>query len=121
MRAVLAHKSGLVGDPNDRIAVLAKDARGPGNANQEYLIRLEPEDTMEGNYQAVATVDFQQGPLQAGKFNGASNESVLAIVIDRLEGFQQGPFACDENAEALRHLKEAMMHLHARTRNRMLA
>jgi hypothetical protein len=51
--------------------------------------------------------------------NGVSNEALLAIVEDRLQGFQSGPFACRENAVALTKLQESMMWLQKRTRERM--
>lgn len=65
--------------------------------------------------------EFQNGPLQetGGVPNGLSNESLLAIVEDRLLGFQSGQFACRENAIALTKIQEAMMWLQKRTRNRL--
>ncbi len=51
-----------------------------------------------------------------GEHAGLTNEALLAIVLDRLEKFQEGPFACDENANALWHLKRALVHLHDRCR-----
>jgi len=51
--------------------------------------------------------------------NGISNEALLAIVEDRLKGFQSGQYACRENALALTKLQEAMMWLHSRTRERI--
>ena len=41
------------------------------------------------------------------------------MLIDRLRGFQAGPFGCRENALALTKLEEAMHWLHHRTRGRM--
>ena len=112
MREIFDHKSGLTNDPSDALIVCAKDERGPGNANHEYLVKLNDEIPY------FALVSFQKGPLQENTFNGVSNESVLAIVIDRLKGFQAGPFACRENAIALTHLQDAMHWLHSRTRDR---
>lgn len=112
MREIFDHKSGLTNDPSDALLVLAIDERGPGNANHEYLIQLKE------NVPYSASVKFQFGPLLENEFNGVSNESVLAVVIDRLKGFQAGPFACRENAIALTHLQDAMHWLHSRTRDR---
>jgi len=50
---------------------------------------------------------FQDGPVDQG-VNGLTNEAVVAILIDRLEGFQTGEFACTENTTAIGHLKSAM-------------
>lgn len=47
------------------------------------------------------------------------NEALLAVVEDRLLGFQSGENACRENALALTKLQEAMMWLHKGTRDRV--
>lgn len=112
MREIFDHKSGLANDPSDALRVFACDERGPGNANHVYKIDLD------NGTPAPGFVKFQLGPLQENEFNGCSNESVLAIVIDRLKGFQAGPFACRENAIALTHLQDAQHWLHSRTRER---
>lgn len=51
--------------------------------------------------------------------NGITHEALLAILIDRLEGFQSGPYKSYYNADALYYLKAAMDVLHRRTRDRM--
>lgn len=43
-----------------------------------------------------------------------------AIVIDRLEGFQAGDFACEENQVALEHIRSALKCLNARSRDRLI-
>jgi hypothetical protein len=50
--------------------------------------------------------------------NGITNEVLLAIVLDRLNGFQQGEFKSRENALAITKIEEAMHWLHHRTRER---
>ncbi len=112
MREIFDHKSFLTNDPSDALRVFACDERGPGNANHEYKIDLD------NGIPAPGFIKFQFGPLQENEFNGVSNESVLAVVIDRLKGFQAGPFACRENAVALTKLQEAMHWLHHRTAER---
>lgn len=49
----------------------------------------------------------------------ADLEALLAVVIDRLRGFQSGPYGCRENAVALTKIEEATMWLQKRTRDRM--
>jgi len=51
--------------------------------------------------------------------NGVTNEALLAIVADRLSSFQQGRYACRENADALFHTESALAWLKERTRERM--
>ena len=46
------------------------------------------------------------------------NEDLIAIVIDRMQGFQSGQFKCRENAVALTKLEEALMWLRKRTQDR---
>ena len=62
---------------------------------------------------------FQNGPIKEAGFNGISVEALLAIVEDRLLGFQSGVFNCRENAVALTKIQEAMMWLQKRTRDRL--
>jgi hypothetical protein len=50
--------------------------------------------------------------------NGAFVETILAVIIDRLEFYEQSPFACEENKTALVHLRLAAQALEDRTRNR---
>ena len=50
--------------------------------------------------------------------NPVTNEALLAVIADRLQSFQEGPLACQENATALTHCQYALMALHRRTRDR---
>lgn len=63
-------------------------------------------------------VDFQHGPIKECGVNGVANEDLIAMVICRLEHFQLSPFACKENAEAIKKLEESLMWLRKRTFNR---
>jgi hypothetical protein len=49
------------------------------------------------------------------EFPGVTNEVLLAIVKDRLEGFQSGKFPCQENEDALSGVNQALKSLHERT------
>ncbi len=119
MRVITDHRSYLLGDRSDTISVFALDEPGEGGACHSYevLVRNEacPQDTT-----GVVGVQFQDGPIGEYGLNGATHESLLAIVIDRLKSFQAGPYSCRENALALTALQEAMHWLHHRTRERML-
>lgn len=128
MRELHDHKlTGL----NEAISIRATDDPGPGGANHSYTIQWgEPHpDTKLVFGQKIL---FQNGPIKETGINGISNEALLAIVIDRLRGFQYqrkddgsfdirtpGGYACRENAVALTKLEEAMMWLQKRTRERM--
>ena len=108
-REIVSHR---VNGLNDRIEITVLDERGEGGANHDYMIRFgEPREELE--------IMFQKGPLKVAGYNGISNEALLAVVIDRLEGFANGPFACRENAMARTKCEEAMQWLLKRTRDRM--
>lgn len=72
-------------------------------------------------------ISWQKGPLgkegtpERKPPNGAFVETVLAAVIDRICYYQQSPFACPENAEALAHLQHAAVCLNNRTKRRVAA
>ena len=111
MRELTSHKiNGL----NEALRVKVTDEPGQGNACHKYHVV-----PMTGNAKGLL-IEFQNGLLQETVYpNGLSNEVLLAIVEDRLLGFQSGDFACRENALALTKLQEALMWLHKRTRDRV--
>ncbi|HSI72302.1 MAG TPA: hypothetical protein VK934_03935 [Fimbriimonas sp.] len=63
-------------------------------------------------------VIFQKGfPSEVG-VNGCRVEDVLEVAAARLEEYQDGPLACKENEEALRHIRSAMVCLNERIHRR---
>lgn len=111
VREIFSHS---VGGLNEVLRVIVLDDRGPGNANHDY--RIKPTT----GFATGIRIEFQKGPLQETIYpNGVSNEALLAVLIDRLEGFQSGPYSCRENAIALTHLQDAMHWLQHRTRERL--
>jgi len=63
-------------------------------------------------------VVYQSGlPTQVG-VNGCRPEDVIDIVVDKLEKYQHGPLACEENREAMRFLKLAKQSLNQRIQRR---
>jgi hypothetical protein len=66
----------------------------------------------------LAVLDFQDGPISESGVNGLMNEELLAIIVDRLEHFQEGEFRCRENALAITKIEEAMHWLRHRTEGR---
>lgn len=111
-RELTSHKlAGL----NDCLTISVLDEPGQGNACHEYLII---DQLTEPGERAECHIKFQAGPIDEG-VNGISNESLLAVVKDRLLGFQSGQFACRENEVALQKIREAMQWLQKRTRDRI--
>ena len=94
--------------------VFAVDEKGAGNANHEYSV-IGTSETKP----CYATVHFQYGAIKENGVNGCHNEDLIAIVIDRLQGFQAGEFSCRENAIAITKLEEALLWLNKRTTDRI--
>ena len=91
------------------------DEPGEGGACHEYQVseKTDGDTTRQFSY-----VHFQNGPVKENGVNGCFQEDLIAIVIDRLNSFQAGEFACSENEMALNHLRTAMEWLNHRTRDR---
>lgn len=66
----------------------------------------------------VSRVDFQEGPIKENGVNGVANEDLINMVICRLQGFQNSPYACRENAIAITKLEESLMWMRKRTNDR---
>ena len=111
-RELTSHK---VNGLNDALKIEVLDEPGQGNACHAYRLSL-----VEGEFSGkICDINFQNGPIKEAGFNGISQESLLAIVKDRLESFQSGPYACATNQQALNHVVAAMDSLHSRTRERV--
>ncbi len=115
-RQVHSHHAG---NAASELRIIVRDDPGAGGANHVYAI--DGFQSFDGILAASAftLIRFQNGPIPTNGLNGITNEVLLAIVQDRLKCFQNGPFACAENAAALMHTTEALYALHARTRDRM--
>ena len=84
-------------------AVMAMDNKGAGNANHRYqIINAKSQKVLD-------EIHFQDGPIKEAGINGIHNEDLIAIVIDRMEGFQNSEFGCAENAMAMIKLEEGRM------------
>ena len=108
MREITGHQ---VNGCNESLKIEVLDEPGEGGACHKYYISTP-------DLLVACPIEFQDGPVSR-QANGLTHEALIAIVIDRLEGFQRGPFACLENAAALHHLHAAQMALHERMRARL--
>lgn len=84
------------------------------NANHEYQVNASA-NTLDG---PLTVVKFQKGPIKENGVNGCCNEDLIAMVIDRLQSFQESPYKCRENALAITKLEEALQWLNWRTTGR---
>lgn len=116
-REITTHK---VNGLNEALQIDVLDEPGQGNACHKYCI-YSPNDAVnkELNASVACNIKFQNGPINEFGVNGISNEALLAVVRDRLEGFQSGMYACDRNKQALSYLIDAMESLHMRTKERV--
>lgn len=96
---------------NESITIEA-DPVGPGNASHRYTLYVGAPDS---DNQLVGKIQFQEGPRNvAGSKAGVTEAALLAVLIDRLQGFQAGPYACRENAIQLTKLEEVLHWTKAR-------
>lgn len=84
----------------------------------EVTRKLPPNTEFNPETDLLARVHFQEGPIKEKGVNGINNEDAIVMVIRRLQGFQDSPFSCRENAMAITKLEEALMWLRKRTMNR---
>jgi hypothetical protein len=74
---------------------------------------------MEINGVIVGSIQFQKGPRNVvGSTPGVTEAALLAVLIDRLKGFQAGPYSCRENAIQLTKLEECLHWTKARADER---
>lgn len=113
MRELTTHK---VNELNSilRIEILEENEHGHGR-----LYGITSDEVRDAAKPPAVTlpIRFQDGPIALG-FNGITNEALLAIVRDRLECFQRGPFCCEANNDALDNVTAAQRALERRTLER---
>lgn len=123
MRKLTAHKTNQANE----LTITVMDEPGSGGASHLYTIEgfdsaTNPSDPFVERHGASArhsTVLFQHGPIGEVGVNGVTQEALLAIVIDRLQCFQRGPYACRENSIAMYYCEEALYWLKYRTESRV--
>lgn len=101
----------VIDDTHAVTTVFASEYRTVGGAHSKYTIKNK-----EGI--VLGKLSFQDGAIKQVGSNGVMNEDLLAIVIDRLRGFQAGEFACEQNNLALLKLQAALTMLKDRTKDR---
>ena len=111
MRTLEDHK---VNPVNNTLIVTVLDEPGSGNACHEYHIT-----SYDPAFHVPTQIHFQNGPINECGVNGITHEALLSVLCDRMRGFQAGPYASADNAEALAAMEQAQTALQRRTRNRM--
>lgn len=101
------------------VDVIAMDKPSSDAANHQY--RIEVYKRFQSDDQGmVGQVDlqFQNGGLKEVGPNGITDQALLAVVLDRMRGFNEGPFRCRENSLIITKLEEAMMWMEKRSNDR---
>jgi hypothetical protein len=117
MREILTHRNGSA--LNEALTLLACDDVNDGGAPCEYLVRYARPNI----YVPASRILYNHGlrfhtgdPAQG--VTGLSNEALLAMVLDRLRGFQTGPYPCPENTHAVQCVEQALRWLRLRSEHR---
>lgn len=97
--------------------VYVLDEKGNGGAHHAYGISIGCGDP---NNSIIATVQFQNGARKLpDSIHGVLDTDLLEIVRHRLQCFQEGEFANEYNAHALKHIEEALHCMNARVEDRI--
>jgi hypothetical protein len=123
-RQITSHE---VNEANRKLRIDVLDDPSHGGANHLYQVsgfstESNPSCPFVARYGKPSehtTLLFQQGGIAEVGVNGLTHEALLAVIIDRMKAFQSGPYACDENRQALTHLEYAVRYLHLRTSRRL--
>lgn len=112
-------------EPNKDVGIDVHDVVIPkGEAPYHYVLYIKKGDFS----QKVADLRFhksekgrvnEQGEPCPTPTNGITIEALIAVCIDRLEKWQEGPFACRENKKALLGLTTALVRIQERTEDRI--
>lgn len=119
MRELTGHR---VNPANDILNVRVLDEPGAGGASHLYMITgfrastrnnpaLYAHPDVGPGHMTGFTVLFQNGAINEVGTNGVTHEALIAILIDRLQSFQDGPYANGYNDTALLSLKTAQKAL----------
>ena len=92
----------------------AVERRNDGQCHR-YRIALHSDEV---SAPTVKFLQFQDGPPSEVGINGVTEEALIAVLIDRLERFNEGPYRCRQNSVAITKLEEALMWLGDRTAER---
>lgn len=86
------------------------------NLYDTYFTEVSSESELAG---IGGQIIFQHGPIQEFGVNGTTIETVIDVLINRLRGFERGPFSSLYNADAIDYLEKAHERLLDRTRDRL--
>jgi hypothetical protein len=100
------------------IEVETSDLRASDNAHHRYVIKVSGNDAPDFTPVLTCELVFQNGGLKEVGANGITDQSLLAIVLDRLRSFNSGQFGCRENSIAITKGEEMLMWMEKRSNDR---
>lgn len=95
----------------DHITITANEPEA-GGASTSYAI------SHSGQGLGATVLKFQVGDPNV-EVNGLTNEALLSIVLDRLQGFAKGPYSTREGAIAITKIEEALLWMFNRSLDRI--
>lgn len=114
LRIIKEHQ---INDCNNAIEVHALDQPQSGVHHHYAIVKATPDLPPE----TLCEIKFQIGLFEEVGVNGATNEALLAVVLDRLHAFQGNKWSRGrETAKAISRIEEALLWLLQRTRKRQL-
>jgi hypothetical protein len=105
---VTFHRTTITTDANQKLAIAGVDVAAGGAPSVYKIAHADGPGHIELVFQTLERA-------------GVTNEALLAIVLDRLNHFQDGPFACAENQQAIVAIGQGLAALKARTHRRTVA
>lgn len=90
--------------------------RGEVKYNSPTYYKIKNRDTDD----VIQSIKIQKGAVKECGLNGIFIEDLILICIDQLEHFQNSNFACKENEDTLRHLRDALHSTRSRQYERSL-
>lgn len=103
----------------DCVFIQTDDPVNSDGANHKYRISVFPLNrSANAEPVQVTHIHFQDGGLQDVGVNGLTDQALLAIVLDRMRGFNDGPYRCRENSIIITKLEEAMLWMGKRASER---
>lgn len=92
--------------------------KGPGGAYHSYAItealRKDDENPV------ITIIKFQMGPRSdKTSRRGVLDVDLIEIVRDRLKAFQEGDYACEQNARAIGYIEAALEAMNERVEDRI--
>jgi hypothetical protein len=117
VRAIEDHKNNKFN--RECVFIQTTDDPASDGANHAYRVSVFPINrTADAKPVSTAELTFQNGGLKEVGANGITDQALLAVVLDRVRGFNNGPFRCRENSIVITKLEEALMWMEKRSNDR---